>query len=97
VAYSASKAAVVNLAQGLADEWADDGIRVNAVSPERTDTPMRRAAFPGESPIGLLPARDVAVATLRLIRSDLTGQVLDVRRHDGVGQAAPPAAPIRQA
>jgi 2-C-methyl-D-erythritol 4-phosphate cytidylyltransferase len=93
VAYSASKAAVVNLVQGLAEEWAADGIRVNAVSPERTDTPMRRAAFPTESPIGLLPVRDVAVATLRLIRSDLTGQVLDVRRHDGVGQVAPtPAA-----
>lgn len=84
VAYSASKAAVVNLAQGLAEEWAADGIRVNAVSPERTDTPMRRDAFPNESPIGLLPARDVAVATLRLLQSDLTGQVLDVRRHDGV-------------
>jgi ribitol-5-phosphate 2-dehydrogenase (NADP+) / D-ribitol-5-phosphate cytidylyltransferase len=97
VAYSASKAAVVNLAQGLAEEWVDDGIRVNAVSPERTDTPMRRAAFPGESPIGLLPVRDVAEATLRLLRSDLTGQVLDVRRHDGVGQAAPLARPIRQA
>jgi 2-C-methyl-D-erythritol 4-phosphate cytidylyltransferase len=87
VAYSASKAAVVNLAQGLAEEWAPDGIRVNAVSPERTDTPMRRRAFPGESPIGLLPARDVAVATLRLLQSDLTGQVLDVRRHDGATQA----------
>lgn len=97
VAYSASKAAVVNLAQGLAEEWAADGIRVNAVSPERTDTPMRRKAFPGESPIGLLPARDVAVATLRLLQSDLTGQVIDVRRHDGVaqpGQAAAPTGPV---
>jgi 2-C-methyl-D-erythritol 4-phosphate cytidylyltransferase len=94
VAYSASKAALVNLAQGLAEEWAPDGIRVNAVSPERTDTPMRRAAFPNESPIGLLPVADVAAATLRLIRSDLTGQVLDVRRHDGVGQAAASPAPI---
>ena len=46
VAYSASKAAVVNLVQGLAEEWATDGIRVNAISPERTDTPMRRRAFP---------------------------------------------------
>lgn len=87
VAYSASKAAVVNLAQGLAEEWASDAIRVNAVSPERTDTPMRRAAFPDESSLGLLAAGDVAVATLRLIRSDLTGQVLDVRRHDEVGRA----------
>ena len=82
VAYSASKAAVVNLAQGLADEWSDEGIRVNAVSPERTDTPMRRRAFPNESMAGMLSAREVAAATLRLIQSDLTGQVLDVRRHD---------------
>lgn len=88
VAYSGSKAAVVNIAQGLAEEWAADGIRVNAVSPERTDTPMRRAAFPGESRIGMLQPGDVAAATLRLILSDLTGQVLDVRRHDGLGAAA---------
>ena len=94
VAYSASKAAVVNLAQGLAEEWAPDGIRVNAVSPERTDTPMRRAAFPNESRIGLLEMGEVAEATLRLIRSDLTGQVLDVRRHDGVGQTVPPDMPL---
>jgi 2-C-methyl-D-erythritol 4-phosphate cytidylyltransferase len=82
VTYSASKAAVVNLVQGLAEEWADDGIRVNAVSPERTDTPMRRRAFPDEDREGLLSAPEVAAATLRLLTSDLTGQVLDVRRHD---------------
>jgi 2-C-methyl-D-erythritol 4-phosphate cytidylyltransferase len=82
VAYSASKAAVVNLVQGLAEEWFDDGIRVNAVSPERTDTPMRRGAFPDEDRSGLLTPDEVARATLRLLASDLTGQVLDVRRHD---------------
>ena len=54
---------------------------------------MRRVAFPNESPIGLLPIRDVAVATLRLIQSDLTGQILDVRRHDAVAQAAAEPAP----
>lgn len=81
VAYSASKAAVVNLAQGLAEEWHDDRIRVNAVSPERTDTPMRRRAFPDESHALLLAPEDVARATLRLVRSGLTGQVLDVRQH----------------
>lgn len=90
VAYSGSKAAVVNIAQGLAEEWAADGIRVNAVSPERTDTPMRRAAFPGESRLGMLQVNDVAEATLRLVLSDLTGQVLDVRRHDGLGGTASP-------
>jgi len=33
VAYSAAKAAVINLTQFLAREWATDGIRVNAISP----------------------------------------------------------------
>ena len=95
VAYSASKAALVNMTQGLSEEWADEGIRVNAVSPERTDTPMRRRAFPGESPEGLLGSDAVAIATLRLIGSELTGQVLDVRRHDGLTPAlvVEPAAP----
>ncbi|MGZ8815426.1 MAG: SDR family NAD(P)-dependent oxidoreductase [Mycobacterium sp.] len=82
VAYSASKAAVANLAQGLADEWHHVGIRVNAVSPERADTEMRRRAFPNESPADLLSPLEVAVATLRLVQSDLTGQVLDVRHHE---------------
>jgi 2-C-methyl-D-erythritol 4-phosphate cytidylyltransferase len=82
VAYSASKAAVVNIVQGLAEEWGDQGIRVNAVSPERTDTPMRRRAFPDESADDLLTSSEVAVATLRLLTIDLTGQVLDVRRQD---------------
>ena len=82
VAYSASKAGIVNLAQGLADEWADAGIRVNVVSPERADTAMRRKAFPDENRAGMLSADEVAMATLGLIRSGLTGQVLDVRQHD---------------
>ena len=84
VAYSASKAAVVNLAQGLAEEWCDDGVRVNAISPERTDTPMRRRAFPAESRSGMLSTEEVATATLRLIGSDLTGQVFDIKRHDSL-------------
>jgi 2-C-methyl-D-erythritol 4-phosphate cytidylyltransferase len=82
VAYSASKAGVVNLVEGLADEWASAGIRANVVSPERTDTAMRARAFPDEARDGLLAATDVAHATLRLLGSTLTGQVLDVRRHD---------------
>ncbi len=62
----------------------DEGIRVNAVSPERTDTPMRRRAFPAESRSGMLSTEEVATATLRLIGSDLTGQVFDIKRHDSL-------------
>jgi 2-C-methyl-D-erythritol 4-phosphate cytidylyltransferase len=87
VPYSASKAAVVNLTQGLAEEWAADGIRVNAISPERTDTPMRRLAFPDEPRDGMLTAEEVAAGTVRVLRSHLTGQVVDVKRADLV---APP-------
>ena len=34
--YSSAKAAIVNLTQALADEWASSGVRVNCVNPERT-------------------------------------------------------------
>ena len=39
-AYCASKAGIVGLARVLADELADDGIRVNAVCPGWVDTPF---------------------------------------------------------
>ncbi|HET7357299.1 MAG TPA: bifunctional cytidylyltransferase/SDR family oxidoreductase [Nocardioidaceae bacterium] len=80
--YSSAKAAVVNLTQALADEWADAGVRVNCVNPERTGTPMRRHAF-GEEPEGsLLDSREVARAALDTLLSDATGHVIDLRRED---------------
>lgn len=42
--YSASKAAVIGLSRALAMELADDGIRVNCLSPGLVDTPLARAA-----------------------------------------------------
>ncbi|NDD87190.1 MAG: SDR family oxidoreductase, partial [Actinobacteria bacterium] len=77
---SATKAAIVNLTQALADEWIEARVRVNAVAPERANTPMRQAAFPNEDHAALLTPEEVAAATLRLAASGLTGQVLDVRR-----------------
>ena len=77
--YSATKAGIVNLTQALAEEWAGDGVRVNTVNPQRTATPMRTQAF-GEEPEGtLLTAEAVAEATLRLVCSGTTGQVVNVR------------------
>jgi ribitol-5-phosphate 2-dehydrogenase (NADP+) / D-ribitol-5-phosphate cytidylyltransferase len=89
--YSATKAAIVNLTQALADEWTSAGVRVNCVNPERTATPMRARAF-GEEPAGsLLPADLVAGVTLDVLASDLTGMVVDVRRNSDASPDARPA------
>jgi len=77
--YSASKAAVVNLTQALAEEWADDGVRINCINPQRTRTPMRSGAF-GEEPEGtLLDPASVASVSLQVLGSGLTGQIVAVR------------------
>jgi 2-C-methyl-D-erythritol 4-phosphate cytidylyltransferase len=77
--YSATKAAIVNLTQALADEWSPDGIRVNCISPSRTATPMRTRAFGEEEQGSLLPAAAVAGTCVSVLASDMTGQVIDVR------------------
>lgn len=80
--YSSAKAAVVNLTQALADEWAADGVRVNCVNPERTATPMRTKAF-GEEPAGsLLGSEAVARTSLDVLVSSQTGHIIDVRKDD---------------
>lgn len=44
--YVTSKAAVLALVDAMAVEYADDGIRVNAVLPSTIDTPANRASMP---------------------------------------------------
>jgi 2-C-methyl-D-erythritol 4-phosphate cytidylyltransferase len=78
--YSSAKAATVNLTQALADEWAPDRVRVNCINPERTATPMRTRAFGAEAPDSLLDPRTVALASIEVLSSSLTGHVVDVRR-----------------
>jgi 2-C-methyl-D-erythritol 4-phosphate cytidylyltransferase len=80
--YSSAKAAVVNLTQALADEWAGE-VRVNCVNPERTGTPMRTKAF-GEEPEGtLLSSMEVARQSLDVLLAEQTGHIIDIRREDG--------------
>ena len=78
--YSATKAAVVNLAQALSEEWMYDGIRVNCINPERTRTPMRVKSFGLEPDESLLTADRVAEVSVSVLAAQVTGHVIDVRR-----------------
>jgi 2-C-methyl-D-erythritol 4-phosphate cytidylyltransferase len=81
--YSSAKAAVVNLTQALADEWAAERVRVNCVNPERTGTPMRTKAFGDEPPGTLLSSVEVARQSLNVLLSGQTGHIIDIRREQG--------------
>ncbi len=78
--YSASKAGVVNFVQAIADEIHDMGIRINAICPERTKTPMRVKNFGMEPEETLLHPKTVAYVTLITALSNITGQIVDVRK-----------------
>jgi NAD(P)-dependent dehydrogenase (short-subunit alcohol dehydrogenase family) len=58
VAYGASKAAVIGLTRGVAQEFAAEGIRCNAVCPGGIDTPMAGQV------VGSFPDREAAIARL---------------------------------
>lgn len=78
--YSATKAGIVNLTQALADEWSDEGIRVNCINPERTATPMRVKAFGEEAPETLLESAVVASGSLKTLLLNTSGDVIDIRK-----------------
>jgi ribitol-5-phosphate 2-dehydrogenase (NADP+) / D-ribitol-5-phosphate cytidylyltransferase len=82
--YSSAKAAVVNLTQALADEWAAFGVRVNCLNPERTGTPMRTKAFGEEPPGSLLDSMAVASAAIDTLLSTGTGHIVDLRKDDPI-------------
>lgn len=77
--YSSTKAAVVNFMQAIAQEWDQDGIRVNVINPERTKTPMRVNNFGIEPDDTLLKVDEVAKSSLSTLLSNFSGQVIDVK------------------
>ena len=95
-AYVTSKAAITGLTRSLARAMAPDGIRVNAVAPGVTDTPMiatytpeRRAAAIGSVPEGRLAApEEIAAVGLFLISpaaSYISGEVIIANGGAGFG------------
>lgn len=77
--YSSSKAAVVNFAQAISQEWDDWNIKVNCINPQRTLTPMRTRNFGNENPDTLLSADTVANASIAVVLAEYSGQVIDVK------------------
>lgn len=78
--YSATKAAIVNFVQAISEEWFDEHIRINCINPERTKTPMRTKNFGAEPVDSLLDPKNVGIASINVLVSDSTGEVIDVRR-----------------
>jgi NAD(P)-dependent dehydrogenase (short-subunit alcohol dehydrogenase family) len=80
-AYAASKAAVVALAQAVAAEVVDQGVRVNAILPSTIDTPANRAAMPKADASRWVPLASVAGVVAFLLSdeaSDISGAAIPV-------------------
>lgn len=78
--YSSSKAAIVNLVQALSEEWFNDEVRINCINPERTKTPMRIKNFGNEPENTLLDSKTVAIVSINTLFTNLTGEVIDVKK-----------------
>jgi NAD(P)-dependent dehydrogenase (short-subunit alcohol dehydrogenase family) len=80
-AYGASKAAVVALAQAVAAEVLEHGVRINAIMPSTMDTPANRAAMPKTDPatwVSLASASAVIAFFLSEDARDVSGAALPV-------------------
>ncbi len=82
--YSASKAALINLTQNLAREWAPEGIRVNCIAPGFFPAEQNRKILTEErvrdimrhTPAGRFGEAEELVGTALLLASDVAGSFI---------------------
>ena len=72
--YTATKHAVVGLVRGAADGLRAHGIRINALCPGFTDTPIVEDEIRGVLPAPLMEPAFVAEAALTVLRDDESGR-----------------------
>ena len=89
--YNVSKAAVHHITRSMAAEWAQHGVRVNAVAPSYIETPMvlaveaNRERIPlwlANTPMGRMGRPDEVASAILFLASDasslMTGSIVDV-------------------
>ena len=79
--YAATKGAVVALAQAVAAEVLDQGVRVNAILPSTIDTPANRKAMPGADASRWVSPESIANVAAFLLSDaarDVSGAALPV-------------------
>ena len=72
--YALTKHAVVGFVRSVAPQLRERGIRINALCPGFTDTPIVAEEVRGDLPAPLMEPSFVAEAALRALRSEETGQ-----------------------
>ena len=80
-AYAASKAAVVTMAQTVAQEVLEHGVRINSILPSTMDTPANRSSMPTADPskwVSLDSASSVIAFLLSEDSRDVSGAALPV-------------------
>jgi len=73
-AYTATKHAVVGWVRAAAPALAERGIRINALCPGFTDTPLVQLELRGRLDVPLIESSFVAEAALRLLQDEETGR-----------------------
>lgn len=82
--YQASKAALEAMVLGWADEQENFPLRINLFNPGGTRTDMRAQAMPGEDPMTLPSAEDVAAELVKLVSPDETRTGVCINYRDTV-------------